>query len=97
METEPATPTHPAAGELPVRCGIHTRDWFLNPAVEDAEAPLAQIVWRGANRLARAVGCDIGLFKCTYENPRPEVELESMEFQSTLSPCSPALVAITVE
>jgi len=86
-----------SGGELPVRYGIHTRNWWLNPAVGDAEAPLAEVVWRGANRLSRAFGCDIGLFKCTYENPRPDVEIESLEFQSTLSPCSPALVAITVE
>jgi len=49
------------------------------------------------NRFAHANGCDIALFKRTCENPRPEVEIESLEFQSTMSPCQPALVAITVE
>jgi hypothetical protein len=86
-----------STSELPIRCGIHTRDWWLDPTVEDAEAPPAELVWRGTNRFAHTFGCDIGFFKCTYTNPRPEVELESLEFQSTMSPCSPALVAVTVE
>ena len=86
-----------SVGELPVRCGIDTHDWWLNPALDDAAALQAQVAWRGANRLAHSCGCDIGLFKRTYTNPRPEVELESLEFQSTMGPCSPALVAITVE
>jgi len=53
--------------------------------------------WRGKEPYAQSCGCDIGLLKRTYANPRPEVEVLDLEFRSALSPCAPALMAITVE
>jgi len=86
-----------STSELPIRYGIDLSNWWLNLGVGGSEAPLAEVAWRGANRWAHAVGRDVGVFKRTYENPRPEMEIENLEFQSTLSPCAPALMAITVE
>jgi len=86
-----------STSELPIRFGIDTREWWLKRDTDDAEAPVPEPVWRGANRYADGLGFDIGFFKRTYANPRPEVEIESLEFQSTMSACSPAVMAITVE
>jgi WD40 repeat protein/serine/threonine protein kinase len=83
--------------ELPIRYGIDLRNWWLIPAIDAAEAPLAQLVWQGQSPRAQRYGCDIGVFKRTYDNPRPEVEIVDLEFKSLMSPCAPALMAITLE
>jgi hypothetical protein len=38
-----------------------------------------------------------GCSERSYDNPRPDTEITSIDFQSTMTPCSPVLVAITLE
>ena len=37
------------------------------------------------------------MFVRTYDNPRPEMEVVSVDFVSKLAPAAPFLVAMTVE
>jgi hypothetical protein len=60
----------------------------------EAEGSPAELVWRGREPRAELVR---NRFKRTYQNPQPGVEVLSVEFQSTMSPCAPVLLAITVE
>jgi hypothetical protein len=85
--------------ELPIRYGIDVRNWWQGTLVGDraAEADVATIAWRGEQRNAKMEDASIRFFKRTYENPRPDVEVTSIQFESTMTPCSPVLLAITVE
>jgi len=44
-----------------------------------------------------ANGAGFRLFKRTWDNLRPEVEVESFDFTSTVTKCSPFLIALTLE
>ena len=46
---------------------------------------------------ANGLAADIKRHQRTYENPRPDVEIVSLDFESTMNPASPFLVAITLE
>jgi hypothetical protein len=50
-------------------------------------------VWSGNNLEAAKNGYVICLFDSTRENPRPDVELESIDFVSSMSPAAPFLAA----
>ena len=60
----------------------------------------AVVVWTGSKRAADQNLADlysICLYKSARENPRPGVELESIDFVSSMSEAAPFLVALTVE
>jgi WD40 repeat protein len=107
FETTEGTPIgryvlHYADGEnreLPIRYGPDIRNFWYGTQSGDsvAEASGAVVVWRGESRNASGNGASIRLFKRTYENPRPNVEVVSIGFESTMTPCSPVLMAVTVE
>jgi hypothetical protein len=84
--------------ELPI---VYGRDsfnyWFWGlPKVSDLPGH-AHPVWTGHNPVAASNGAMIGLYKSTRENPRPEVEIVSIDFISDMTRASPFLVALTVE
>jgi hypothetical protein len=58
---------------------------------------LAEVVWTGDNEWAAANGATLQLFKWTWENPRPGVELISLDFVSAMASCAPFLIALTAE
>lgn len=77
--------------ELPIRFGEDVRDWWG----DSIDATRATVAWTGPrlsdpNALVR-------LFKRTWDNPRPEVEVQGLDFASTGTECAPFLVALTVE
>jgi len=57
----------------------------------------ATVAWTGSNPAVRANNGDLRLCKRTWDNPRPEVEVESIDFTSTVTLCAPFLIALTVE
>jgi hypothetical protein len=85
--------------ELPLVYGRDLKDWWFFGAPTVYEGPgAARVVWTGSNRAAAQFNGAICLYESVRENPRPEVELVSIDFLSdTLSPASPFLVALTVE
>jgi hypothetical protein len=83
--------------ELPIVFERDVSDWFLN-ASTDLNLPGRLIgVWTGSNRLAAKSNCTIALYGSTFENPRPDVEVVSLDFVSAMTTASPFLVALTVE
>ncbi len=77
--------------ELPILYGQDLRDWTpSSDPVEKADA--AVTAWTGRNDRAA-----IRLFKRTWDNPFPDVAIESIEFRSAMTKCAPFLIAITVE
>ncbi len=84
--------------KLEIVYGRDLRDWWHgghgDPA---AEVTGARVVWTGSNPVTDRYKASLRLFLRSYENPRPEVEVRSIDFVSSLTPAAPFLVAMTVE
>ena len=63
----------------------------------DEGATRAEAVWKGHNGLSRELGLYLRLYKRTWENPSPEIEIESIDLVSAPAPAQPFLIAITAE
>ena len=55
------------------------------------------VAWSGQNSLSKQRGRTIQLFKSTWKNPRPDVEIISLDFVSEMQDAAPFLVAVTGE
>jgi len=82
--------------ELPLVYGKDLRNWWTVPG-ESKETSNAFVVWTGTTPLATDNGQTIRLWKRTYENPRPDVEITHLDFVSAMAYPAPFVVAITVE
>ena len=79
---------------IPVNYGKDVQDWWMNdPEIID-HGP--EVVWRGRNHAAPN-NPELGLFKSTWHNPFPDVEITAIDYRSASSPSAPFLIAITVE
>lgn len=82
---------------LPIIFGRDARDWYEKPG-EPAEVTDAVIAWKGNNPAAKAVGnLSVRLFKRTWENPAPDLEVTSVDFIAESDSAHPFLVALTAE
>jgi hypothetical protein len=86
---------------LPIRYGVDVVDWW---AVHDnrSEAARHRVSWRGTNGATARANTHIRLFTKTWENPRPEVEIRSLDMTTgNQAPGegapAPFLVGLTVE
>lgn len=89
---------HYADGEavrIPLKYMHSLKDWWIRPGEEDVTD--AEIAWAGQSEAARRMYGSNLLFKYTWENPRPEVEVAALDFFSTMTTASPFLIALTVE
>jgi WD domain, G-beta repeat len=77
--------------EVPIRYGQHVRDWVLS--VDQDELRDATVAWTGTHPIKGT----IRVFEQSWENPHPEVEIETLDFMSTLRHSAPFLIAITAE
>ena len=85
--------------------GRHVRDWWVSRD-GGGVTPEARVAWEGTNPAAtddrrdRPVGepgKELRLFVATWENPRPDVEVTSLDLVSRETQSAPFVVAITVE
>lgn len=69
------------------------------PDAVAAEKGGAEPVWKGPQERCKDKWPDWGvrLYKLTWTNPRPEVEIKSLDLESTMTQSAPFVVAITVE
>jgi hypothetical protein len=81
---------------LPIRYGRHLRDWSATAEPPDLSAE-AGVAWAGQNPYTRNSTGVRRIYRVTWKNPRPTVEIESLDFVSALTRCAPFLIAITVE
>ena len=86
-----------AKEELSLRYGLDLRDWWMWNSEEPKGAKNSRVAWTGTNAAADRYGCGIRLFESRWPNPRPETEITSIDFRSTVSECAPFLIAITAE
>jgi hypothetical protein len=81
--------------EMPIVYGRDVRNWWLTKEQHAQGAPKA--VWIGSTPAATHGGFDVHLFHTAWENPRPEIEIESLDFVSANTRCPPFLIGITAE
>ena len=71
-------------------------DWWLHP--EDKPPTEAKEVWRGQNPSTRNAGGFVThLINYTWDNPLPDVEINTIDFVSDVTAAAPFVLAITVE
>ncbi len=77
--------------EIPVRYGLNVRDWVFS--VDPGHVPNSKVAWTGMHpRLHK-----IRIFEQTWTNPRPEVEIATLDFVSKMTKCAPFLIAVTAQ
>jgi len=80
--------------EIPIRYGQHVRDvWRRDPRPVTG----AFVAWRGESSGANKDSRGVQLFKATWENPRPEVEVRTIDLSRRSDNVYPILLGITVE
>jgi len=82
--------------EFPIVYGVDVRDW-CRMQTEDGRGERLNVVWQGMNPASILNGGILQLTRSTYENPRPEAEVASLDFVSAMSDSAPFLIALTVE
>jgi hypothetical protein len=80
------------AARIQLVYGEDIRDWNAD-SDPSAELQRASVVWSAINNGRRRVR----MFKMTWENPRPEVEIRTLDFESAMSEAAPFILAITAE
>jgi hypothetical protein len=78
----------------PIIYGVDVRDWWLNEADESNSE--VNIVWRGDNHSAPD-GPPLGIGKTTWTNPLPDVQIDRIDYRSTVENAAPFLIAMTVD
>jgi hypothetical protein len=89
---------HYAGGQQsvrPVRYGEDIRNSIALAADRGREDAVP--AWTGTNPLVAENGISVRLYKSAWENPHPDVPVESIDFNSNLTRSAPFLIAITVE
>ncbi len=98
---------HPSAGryrihysdgstvEIPIEMGVDAGDF--NTSNGNGKLSRSTLAWEGANPVSRSFGTKVGLYHRVWENPRPDLQIVSMDFERTGAPGVPFLVALTVE
>lgn len=81
---------------FPIVYGVDVRDWQRHPT-EDVRAERVVVAWQGSNPAVRLNRGETLLTLSTFENPRPEAEVASLDFISAMTDSAPFLIALTVE
>jgi len=81
--------------EIPIIYGRDVRNWH-QMAGEKPSADLS-VAWTGTNEVSAASHNCIRLFTTTWVNVAPSVEIESIDFVSSMGKVAPFLIAISAE
>jgi len=81
--------------ELPILYGQDVQDWCHH--TERWDVSRATVAWTGPSSAVGSFNWGLRLCKRTWDNPRPDVEVESIDFTSTVTSCAPFLIALTLE
>lgn len=85
--------------EISIRKDHQVRDWWNQPHMSPP-LPLSSndsvLAWSGTNP-AMQNRSSLNLFRTTWENSLPDVEIKSIEYMSSMTQAAPFLIAITLE
>ena len=79
---------------IPITFGHDVFDWWQEP---DAANTKLQVAWVGANVASQKQNNSIRVYRSSWENPRWDVPIQSIDFISAKTACGPFLLAITIE
>ena len=82
---------------VPLFFGENISWWCRRPRDNGAYSEGTSLAWRGQNPSSGGAGYDVVLYKFRWPNPRPEVEIRSIDFKSAMTEAAPFLIAITAE
>jgi len=89
--------TNKETKEIPLVYGKNILDWWDYPEDEKFEFGEAEEVWTGSNAATDRFNQKARLFKYTWENPLPYMEITTIDIISSLSYSGPFLIAITIQ
>lgn len=88
---------------IDLKSGEHVLDWW-GPLHQTGEptgtlAPGTELAWAGSNSRIKKEqpGKSLRLYKSTFANPHPELEIVSLDYASAMTDAAPFLVGLTVE
>jgi hypothetical protein len=82
--------------EIPIRYGHEVRNWHTQRGEPAAPLDLT-VAWTGQNAVSKKSGHALRLFRTTWTNTAPDLEIESIDYVSRMALAAPFLIAITVE
>jgi hypothetical protein len=82
--------------EIPIVYGEDVRDWWAYNGLAK-ETKRATVAWSGKNKATQANGLGLQLFRRPWDNPRPDVLIESIDFSACKARSIPFLIAISAE
>lgn len=82
--------------EVDIVYGQHVREWEASPSSK-WEVAEGEVVWRGSNPVVAGAGTPLRLYRASWDNPRPEARVCSVDHVSRMTAFAPFLIAITVE
>jgi len=82
--------------EIPIVYGRDLRIWQKQPD-EKAAPPELAIAWESTAATPKATGDKARIFKTTWDNLVPDLQIEKLDFISASGGVAPFLIAITVE
>jgi hypothetical protein len=81
---------------VPIEYGKDVRDWWCWD--KPFQVSRGKVAWTGQNLFARQQNQQIHLYLATWENPKPDVKILSIDYTSTATTAAaPFCMAITVE
>jgi hypothetical protein len=81
---------------IPIEYGKDVLDWWWN--ANDGEPSRSKAAWTGDNEGAKTANARIRLYLTTWENPKPDKKVRSIDYSTTKkTPAAPFCVAITAE
>jgi WD40 repeat protein len=82
--------------EIPVLYGRDVRTlWQLDNDIKPGDRGV--VAWLGTNPAIARLDGRLRLYRSTFDNPRPEVPIQSIDVVSSLTQCIPFIIAITLE
>jgi hypothetical protein len=82
--------------EIPIHYGQDVRNWHMKVDTK-AKISKSSEAWIGTNPACDAAGKKVRILSTTWENVASGVEIESIDYVSTLNAPAPFLIAITAE
>jgi hypothetical protein len=76
--------------------GRNVRDWWFAPTQPQLTMGAA-VAWQGSNPASRQLGMAVRIYKFTWINPLPNVEIKSIDVESAMEKPAPFLLAITLD
>ncbi len=92
--------------EIPINAGQHVLDWWgpiytTQAPMEDRTTsdPGTELAWTGSNPWIRKTQPEdsLRIYKSTFANPQPDLEISTIDYVSTLTQAAPFLLGLTLE